>query len=222
MSRTEQFLSLTPGDVVAFVGGGGKTTLIHALAARLAKEGRTVIVTATRPFAFHPGESPPLLERAGCCTGGAVTVAAGRLPGGLLAGFPPDGLLDLARRADYVLVEAENARGLSLPPAPREPRPIPENATVLCAVAGLDALKPGLDCRAFAGRLLEPGGLLSCREDLERRFLLLSKADRGPARADGARVAAYLLEMAGPFARLPKFLLTSVRDFLRALPRQGT
>jgi hypothetical protein len=212
VSRTEKFLSLFPGDIVSFIGGGGKTTLMNALATRLAREGRRVIVTATRPFAFRPGESPPLLPEA--AGPGAFTASPGPLPGGLLAGFPPDGLPGPLAGFDYLLVEAEDARGASLPP-PAETRPVPPATTVLCAMAGLDALGPALACRGFAGRLLAPGGLLGCREDLERRFLLLAKADGRPAREDGARILRSLVELAGPAARLPKVLLTSVRDFLR-------
>jgi hypothetical protein len=212
VSRTEEFLSLRPGDVVSFIGGGGKTTLIHALAARLAKEGRRVIVTATRPFAFRPGDSPPLLTDGS--GPGAFTASPGPLPGGLLAGVLPEDLPGPFRDADYLLVEAEDARGESLPP-PAAARPVPPATTVLCAVAGLDALGPTLASRGFAGRLYAPGGTLRCREELDRRFLLLSKADGRSAREDGASVLRALLDLAGPGARLPKLLLTSVRDFLR-------
>ena len=59
-SRTERFLGITPGDVVSFVGGGGKSMLMHSLARRLAKEDRKVLVTATRSFRLAPGDSPYL------------------------------------------------------------------------------------------------------------------------------------------------------------------
>jgi hypothetical protein len=227
MSRTEEMLSLRAGDVVAFVGGGGKTTLLLALATRLSAEGRKVLVTATRPFALRPRESPPLLvpgERPlapNLGEHGALTVAPGTLPDGRLAGFAPERIADLAGLADYVLVEAEDAGGSSLPPVPAAPRPVPPCATHLCAVAGLDALAPDLDAEAFARRLLAPGGLLGERTDLPRRALLLSKADGKARRAAGAEVYRRLLSLAGPGGLPPRVLLTSVRDFLRPLPSRG-
>ena len=53
---------------------------------------------------------------------------------------------------DYLFVEAESALGLSLPPIPPAPRPVPPLTSVLVAVAGLDALGSDLDCKAFAER----------------------------------------------------------------------
>ncbi len=45
-------LGLTRGDVVAFVGGGGKTTATFRLAAEIVeRDGRVIITAATRIFA---------------------------------------------------------------------------------------------------------------------------------------------------------------------------
>ncbi len=224
MSRTEEMLSLRGGDVVAFVGGGGKSTLLSALAARLAREGRKVLLAATRPFAPRAGEDPPLFlldERPlapNLGEHGALTVAPGTLPDGRARGFAPEEIAGLAGLADYVLVEAEDAAGASLPLPPASPRPVPPCATCLCAVAGLDALSSDLDAEAFARRLLAPGGLLAERADLPRRTLILSKADGRARREAGAEVFRRLLALTGPDGPPLRVLLTSVRDFLRPLP----
>ena len=68
---------------------------------------------------------------------------------------------------------------------------------------------------AFADRLLAPDGPLACRPDLERRALLLHKADRNSIRQDGARVAGQVRAKWPEGRPPPKILLTSIRDFLR-------
>ncbi len=224
-SRTEKFLSIERGDVVSFVGGGGKSMLMDSIARRLVKEDRKVLLAATRPFRLPPGggtqffltgEEPlgnlkPILSEHGL-----VMLAPERSDDGLFGGYAPGALRIYAAKADYLFVEAEDARGLSLPP-PAEPRPIPPDTSVLFLVAGLDALGPDLDCEAFGEKLAAPGGLLTCRTDIERRVLLLNKADRNSIRRDGALVAARAFEALEEAILRPKVVLTSIRDYLRPL-----
>ncbi len=227
-SPTEEFLSLSPGDVLAFIGGGGKSTLIHSLAAKLAKEGRTVITTATRAFRPGPGESPyifltderPLHDlRAILGEHGTLTVAPERGEDGELAGYPPEEVDTFADLADYLFVEAEDAGGASLPGPvpPGEVRPVPPVANVLCAVAGLDALGPDLDCAAFAERLVRPGGLLDPEALPGRTILFLNKADRRSVQEDGARICRALRPRLGRAASRVRIVLSSVRHALRRL-----
>lgn len=226
LSRTEEFLGVHPGDVVSFVGGGGKSMLIHSLARRLAKDGRTVLTTATRPVKLTPGETPcvfltedrpheDLMPHLG--EHGAVTVAPVELPDGRLQGYRPEEIERYAEAADYIFVEAEDSNGESLPSPTNEPRPIPPTTTVLCAVAGLDALGPDLDTAAFAERLVDPGGLLRCWPNAKWSVLLLNKADGQPARQDGARVARAVRDLMEPSWARPKILLTSIRDYYKPL-----
>jgi len=224
-SKTERFLGLIRGDVVSFVGGGGKSMLMHSLARRLAREDRKVLVTATRIFQLAPGDSPYLFltdERAfglllpNLQEHGAVTVAPERLTDGSLRGYRPDEVDTFADVGDYLFVEAETSLGQSLPLPPPAPRPVPPLTSVLVAVAGLDALGADLDCRAFAERLCVEGGVLTVRTDLERRILCLNKADLRSVKQDGARVAGHVREILGPDA-VPKIVLTSVKDVLKSL-----
>ncbi len=47
-------------QLVAFVGGGGKTSLMFALAAEL--PGRTLVTTTTRIFATQMGHAPAVID----------------------------------------------------------------------------------------------------------------------------------------------------------------
>ena len=224
-SRTEKFLGLRKGDLVAFIGGGGKSMLMDSIGRRLVKEGRKILLAATRtwrlpeaggPTYFLTGEQPlghlnPILGEHGI-----VALAPERSPDGLLSGYAPGALQTFARMADYLLVEAEDADGASLPgPVPR--RAVPTGTRVLLMVAGMDALGPDLDTTAFAECLTVPGGLLRCRPGIDRRILLLNKADRNSIRKDAALVVRKALDMLGAQYPQPKVVLTSVRDYLRPL-----
>lgn len=220
--RTESFLGLTPGDVVSFVGAGGKSTLMSSLGRRLAKEGRKVILTATRSFRPAPGDTPYLFLsderpfgelRPNLSEHGMLTVAPGELPDGSLAGFRPEEVDTFADVAHYLFVEAEDSVGESLPPDPPLARAVPPLTSVLCVVAGLDALGAGLDTEAFADRLR---AVLAALPAIDRRVLFLHKADRRSVRRDGARVARRLRELAGGDGR-PRIVLSSVRDYLKPM-----
>lgn len=137
----------TEPEIVAFVGGGGKTTLMFALAAEL--PGRTVITTTTRIFAAQMKHAPavvqafdlsPLavaLERHGRC------LVVGRVDGDKALGVEPDLPARLLSRpdVDFVLVEADGSRMRPVK-APAEHEPvIPPGTTLLVPVVGLDALE---------------------------------------------------------------------------------
>ena len=138
-------------ELVAFVGGGGKTSLLFALAAEL--PGRVVITTTTRIFAAQMNRAPavvyaadlsPLaaaLEQHGRC------LVVGRVEGEKALRVPPDLPAQLLARpdVDFVLVEADGARMRPIKaPADHEPV-IPAGTTLLVPVAGLDALERPLD-----------------------------------------------------------------------------
>jgi hypothetical protein len=223
-SRTEEFLGIRPGDVVTFVGGGGKSTLIHTIARRLAREDRTVVTTATRPFRPEAGDTPYVFltdERPfgdllpNLKEHGTVTVAPERRADGTLAGYSPEEVDTFADVGDYLFVEAQDSGGASLPAPTGERFAVPPLTTVLCAVAGLDALGPDLDCTAFADRLADPASFLFVWPQARQRVILLNKADRRSIRMDGARISKHLYELLGP--PRPKILLTSVRDYLKPI-----
>lgn len=132
-----------PRGITSIVGGGGKTTLLLRLARELRENGaRVVVTTSTHIF---PLEGIPIL------TDGTLTEASALLDreGVVCLGTPVEkGKLaapkftfaKLAEIADYVLVEADGAKGLPLK-APAEHEPvIPAETSLVVAVAGLDGL----------------------------------------------------------------------------------
>lgn len=148
--RLSALLVIRPG-VTALIGGGGKTTLMETLADELksaAGDGSllhsgpasVILCTSTRirvPARFETltGGDADALRRA-LESRGAVCVGTPAEPGKLAApALPFEALADLA---DYVLVEADGARGLPLKAhAPHEPV-IPPCAQQTILVVGAD------------------------------------------------------------------------------------
>ena len=147
-----------PGDIVAIVGAGGKTSTMFALSRALAAAGRRVLTTKStiiyRPtMAQSPGvvEVPPdrwatelrglLDERR------ELTVVTGSAGPDRWQGVPADRMPELrdAAGADQVLVEADGARGRLLKaPAAHEPA-MPETASVVMPVVNLRAVGQRID-----------------------------------------------------------------------------
>ncbi len=148
-------LGIAVGDVVAFTGGGGKTSAILCLAEELQRSGVSVLattttlvgkrLTSTLPTLTVDGEPAeqeilPRLEshlRRNGTTLLLRPVARNKYSG------PP---LELLRRiissavADVTLVEADGARQRPLKaPASHEPV-VPAGTTIVVPMAGLDAL----------------------------------------------------------------------------------
>ena len=138
-------------ELVAFVGGGGKTSLLFALAAAL--PGRVIITTTTRIFAAQMRLAPAvvyaddlsplgtLLDVHGRC------LVVGHVDGDKARGVDPDlpGRLLARPDVDAVVVEADGSRMRPVK-APAEHEPvIPPQATLVVPVAGLDALEGPLD-----------------------------------------------------------------------------
>ncbi len=147
-------LGVKPREVVAFIGAGGKTTAMYCVAEELAARGLKVIVTTTTKI-FPPDRKDITLiveARAGEALASRAAEALGRvnavavvtrlLPDGKLEGIPSAGVAVLWQLPDVaaVLVEADgSARKPFKAPAAHEPV-IPEETTLLVAVAGADAL----------------------------------------------------------------------------------
>lgn len=140
-----------PPGLVAIVGGGGKTSLMFALAADL--PGRVVMTTTTRIFAAQMQLAPVAIQIGELSSLAAVIERHGRclivshIEGDKAIGISPDLPSRLLTRSDvdYVLVEADGSRTLSLKaPADHEPV-IPSETMLLVPMAGLDALEGPLD-----------------------------------------------------------------------------
>jgi molybdenum cofactor cytidylyltransferase len=134
-------------DLIAFVGAGGKSTLLLSLGHELAVAGRRVVLTTTTKMGADqiPEWAVPVHETAAV----APVIAAGTTPflvgvinPSKIVGVEPaivDAVFD-GTNADYVLVEADGARGRRVKaPAPQEPV-IPNRTTLVVVVASLHAV----------------------------------------------------------------------------------
>jgi molybdenum cofactor cytidylyltransferase len=148
-------LQIIRGDVVSFVGGGGKTTSMLRLARELSSRGwRVVATTSTHiaeeqiglfPVHAHPENMEVLsscLDRYGQC------LLVGRPDGrGSVIRLAPDIIIALRSRADVdcILIEADGSKSRPFKaPAAHEPV-VPETTTLLVPVAGMDCLGRPLD-----------------------------------------------------------------------------
>jgi probable selenium-dependent hydroxylase accessory protein YqeC len=152
---TEQF-AFQPHSLVNFVGGGGKTTLIHRLMEENCSEGPVLHTTTTR---IHPpaageglvvisSDNVPLLQlmvdQVGrCCPANSfrLTVTCHYISPTLLRGVPPNFANAVDRKLFPILLnEADGAAGYSVK-FPRESEPVlMEDAEYLVPVIGIDCL----------------------------------------------------------------------------------
>ncbi|MEA4939004.1 MAG: selenium cofactor biosynthesis protein YqeC [Christensenella sp.] len=132
-----------PRGITSIVGGGGKTTLLLRLARELRETGARVVVT-TSTHIFPPEGIPTqtggtLAEVSALLNREDVVCLGTPVEEGKLA-TPKFAFAELAKIADYVLVEADGAKGFPLK-APAEHEPvIPAETSLVVAVAGLDGL----------------------------------------------------------------------------------
>jgi probable selenium-dependent hydroxylase accessory protein YqeC len=229
-----QALDLHRHDIVAAVGAGGKTTALQRLAAELAEQGACVVSTTTTSIWEPEGtllveaNADALLSALSrtAAKGHLVTVAAGRKaePGtrdgclrSKLIGIHPDVVLRIARTAgvDYVLVEADGARGLSIKsPASHEPV-IPPSATHVLAIAGIDALAQPLT-GTVAHRPAQIAALLGITEgtllDPSHIALLLADARAGRKGVpEGARFYPFINKVQDTSLRAARSIVGRVR-----------
>ncbi len=149
-----ELLPLQPGMIVALVGAGGKTTTMFRLAAEQVALGARVITTTTThiypPTPEQTGalvlspEREALLERAAAALARHphITVASGPAHEGKLRGIPAEWVADLYALpgVNFVLVEADGAKGRIIKaPAAYEPV-IPSSANLVLLLASAEAL----------------------------------------------------------------------------------
>ncbi len=138
MSLVEK-LGIGSKELVAFVGAGGKTTLLLELGHELSSgDKRIVLGTTTRmgvdqiPSWAEVGSPEDI--------GVTTTFVVESTDGPKIIGSKPEIFDRLYDTFDYVLVEADGARRRHIKaPAPHEPV-IPSRTTTVVVVAGLDAL----------------------------------------------------------------------------------
>lgn len=147
-------LCLGDREHIALVGGGGKTSLMFALARELLSQGRRVVTGTTTKILYREAQSCPcvILPASGTRwhenmrdaleTHGLVFVDKGVLESGKVEGIHP-GVADLIYQdpeVDFLIIEADGSAGRPVKaPAAHEPV-IPRSATTVIALMGLDAL----------------------------------------------------------------------------------
>lgn len=148
--RLQHLLRIDPVDhrVIAFVGGGGKTTLIYELARELEAVGRRVLVTTTTHME-EPKESWNVSHTVG--------IPCEEQPG-KIRGVSEEAYRKLKDRCDVLLVEADGAKRKPLK-APAEHEPvIPKDTDMVVGIAGASAIGRtiGESCHRaeLVGRLL--------------------------------------------------------------------
>ncbi len=188
------------GQLVAIVGGGGKSSLMFSLAQALS--GRVITTTTTRIFAVQMNRAPvvcsyPSQDMASCLKAGLEQfghcLLVGAIQGEKAVGVPVDlpGRLLAQGGVEYVLVEADGSR-MKPVKAPAEHEPvIPPDANLVIPVAGIEAVGGRLGDVAHRPELVADLTGLGLNEPLTVTALatLLSHPDGGlknvPA---GARV----------------------------------
>ena len=187
------------GHIVSLVGGGGKTTLLHAMAAHGARKGWRVLASTTTHIQ-RPKE--PLLARtnaelAALWTSGNYAVAGAPAPDNKLT--QPPQLERWMAQADAVFLEADGAK--HLPCKAHEPVLLPQSDIVL-AVAGLSAVGKPLQEVCF--RLETACTLLGVPPETILTPELLAKLladEQGRRKAVGARHFYAVLNQADMPAR---------------------
>lgn len=154
-------LYLPDAKIVALVGGGGKTTLMAAMADHAVAAGEIVIRTTTTKLAadttifdtedpvFWDGRKASLPSiQTRLSRKRSLTLVRGQdITSGKLLGFAPEtvDLLAVSNLADRIFVEADGARGKSIK-APAEFEPvIPRLTDLVIGILGADALGMPMD-----------------------------------------------------------------------------
>ncbi len=145
-------LGISPGDVVAFVGAGGKSSTIQAVADELAEAGITFLTAPTTKMLVSEAERLGSLvtsEDAGelrtkaesAISDGAsgVVVGSGLLSKNRVGGVEPATIPSLAPLADVVLIEADGSRRRPIKGTAAHEPALPEAATLVVAVGNIRA-----------------------------------------------------------------------------------
>lgn len=149
-------LEIMPG-VTAVIGSGGKTSLLLRLAEEL--PGTVILCTSTKIYPMPGMET--VTEVTKPLTEGCLCVGAPGPEGKLTA--PRQPFEELARYADFVLVEADGAKGLPLKAHLSHEPVIPACALQTVQVLGLWGL--GKSIREAAHRPDRYAALCGCGED---------------------------------------------------------
>ena len=174
---------------IAFIGSGGKTTAIEGLARKLLARGKRVKITTTAKMVWP---ADPMLR--------GVYAGLPSEEAGKMEGLPEEARRALLDSCDWLLVEADGARGRPLK-FPREFEPvIPPEAELVVLVAGLGGIgKPiqeAVHCPDLAGAYLgAPPDHLVTASDVAS--LLRLYTEKAAAQVPGARLVMLFTQFDG-------------------------
>lgn len=150
-------LGIISGDVVAFVGAGGKSSAILQAVRELKETGVLVLVAPTTKMFLSEAEEigsiltsedgDELRSKVGetLADGGAAVAGSAILSKKRVGGVEPAWVPDLAPRDGVTLVEADGARRRPLKGTAAHEPLLPEGATLVVAVGGIRALGDPVD-----------------------------------------------------------------------------
>jgi molybdenum cofactor cytidylyltransferase len=193
-------LGRAPG-LVAAVGGGGKSSLLFALAECL--PGRVVLTTTTRIFAAQMGRAAAVCTTADAGWQGqleasdANLLVVGRVEGEKAVGVPPELPAEWLAlpSVDWVVVEADGSRMLPVKaPADHEPV-VPQQTSLFVSIVGIDALADPIERVAHRPeRVADITGLAASQHLTPEALGRLLTSPRGGLKGvpSGARVAVLI------------------------------
>jgi probable selenium-dependent hydroxylase accessory protein YqeC len=228
-------LGVGPGDVVAFVGGGGKTTAMLRLATEIASAGGRVVTTTTTRLAASEVPLAPVHVRTIDALPAALATARHVLLTGAVdaladkaLGVAPEALCALQLPGTTLLIEADGSRRLPFKaPGAHEPV-IPACSTLVVPVVGIDAVgkplnarhvhRPERVSRIHAGATVTPEMIAAVMTDPRggcknvpagaRVVLLINKVDNDVRRRLARDIAVRVLDT-GPIAAVALAALTA-------------
>ena len=155
--KLHEALGISSGDVVAFVGAGGKSGAILAVCEGLLQAGMEVLVAPTTKMLLGEADrigplvisedADGLLTKArnALSEAPAVVAGSGMISKNRVAGVDPAWIGDLARLADVVLVEADGSRRRPIKGTADHEPALPTAATLVVALANVHALGTPVD-----------------------------------------------------------------------------
>ena len=205
-------LGIGDKELVAFIGAGGKTTLLLRVGHELTALGKTVVMGTTTRMGTDQIPSWAEVVSPGV-SGSGSTFVVESTDGPKVMGSAPEVFDKISVTADYVLVEADGARRRQIKaPAPHEPV-IPAMTSMVVVVAGLEAL--GFPISEVAHRPQRVGEVVGTGVDAtvtpEIMATLITSPEGGLARVpDRARVVVALTghgdasELIAPISEHPR------------------
>lgn len=196
--RLCEAIGISSGDIAAFVGAGGKSSAIRAVAVELSSAGLSVVIVPTTKLMVEEADgigpivvsenSAELVSKVKAELSNSKTIIAGSdlISKNRVGGVEPEDVAALAKIVDVVLVEADGARGKWIKGTAEYEPAVPESSTIAVGVANIGAF-----------------GLPATEENVHRPELFSALTGVGPGQSITARALALALAD-GSLASLPE------------------